>query len=187
MKNEFVMPIIVLSLVCLFVSGALAVVNEFTLPVIQKAAIERAIQARMKIIPSADGFELLDINLQAAGIPKTITEIYRTTNNTGYIFMISVQGFEGEIKLICGIDNDGKIIKTATLAQTETKGIATPVFENPHESQYIGKDKNLDGIIGVTGATISSNAYRTGIRDALFAFEFVKFKNQENIRESIDE
>ena len=34
MKKEFVMPILVLTLICLFISAALAITNNFTGPVI---------------------------------------------------------------------------------------------------------------------------------------------------------
>jgi electron transport complex protein RnfG len=174
MNKNLIKPIIVLALICLFVSGALSVVNSMTYPVIKKAAEDRAASARKEVLPQADGFELLDIDsLRGGGVPGTITEIYKTTNGIGYIFMISSAGYGGDIKLICGIDPNGIIIKTSTLSQTETKGIATPVFENQHESQYIGKDRNLSGINAITGATISSNAYKKGVQDALTAFDII--------------
>jgi len=192
MNKDFILPIVTLSLICLFVSGALAIVNNYTNPVIKNAAADRAAMARKKIIPQADGFALLT----SEEFPKTITEVYRATNNTGFVFIISVQGYGGEIKLICGIDNEGKIIRTAFLSHTETKGMTDPVFAEPHPSQptfqgqFIGKDKNLDGIIAVTGATISSNAYKNGIRDAFAAFYIVndaeqieQTKQEENIDE----
>ncbi|MCL2273093.1 MAG: FMN-binding protein, partial [Treponema sp.] len=87
---------------------------------------------------------------------------------------ISIPGYGGDIKMICGIDNNGRIIKTAVLAHTETKGMTDPVFAEPHQNQYPGKDKNLENIIPVTGATISSNAYKSGVRDAFIAFELVR-------------
>jgi electron transport complex protein RnfG len=181
MNKELIKPVIVLALICLFVSGALSVVNSRTDPVIKKAAEDRAAAARKEIIPQADGFELLEIEVlrNRGSLPVTITEIYRTTNDTGFIFMITTPGYGGDIKLICGIAPDGKIIKTSTLSQTETKGIATPVFEKQHESRYSGKDKSLNGVTGVTGATISSNAYRRGIEDALTAFEIIRGANYE--------
>ena len=169
MNKDFIMPIIVLSLICLFVSGALAVVNNFTAPVIENAAAQRAAAARREIIPGADNFELL----HAEGLPRTITEVYRAANNAGYIFMISVPGYGGNLNIICGINNDGRIIKTQVLSHTETKGMTDAVFSDPHESQYIGKDKHLHDITAVTGATISSNAYKNGVRDAITAFEMV--------------
>jgi len=175
MNKDFIMPVIVLSLICLFVSGALAVANNFTAPVIEIAAAQRAAMARKEIIPQADGFELLS----ADNLPRSVTEIYKATNNTGYIFMISIPGYGGNINMICGIDNDGRIIKTAVLSHTETKGMTDAVFADHdpallnHQGRYIGKDKNLHDVIVVTGATISSNAYRNGVIDAFTAFEMV--------------
>lgn len=172
------LPIIILPLICLFISGMLAVCNNITKPVIEKAAAERAENARREIMPQADGFELLEMESFHSGnqIPKTITEIFRATNDTGYIFMIKTTGYGGDIKLICGIGPDGRIIRTATLAQTETKGLATPVFEKAHESLYTGKDKNLYDVPAVSGATVSSNAYKKGIQDAFTAYEIVRAK-----------
>jgi len=161
------MPILVLSLICLFMTGALAVANSVTRPVIDAAAKERAYAARMEVVPGADDFTVIE----ADGLPKTVTAIYGANNGAGYVFMIHTIGYGGDIYLICGIGSDGRIIKTATLGETETKGIATPVFDM--EPLYIGKDKNLDGIDAVSGATITSNAYINAIRDAFEAYEII--------------
>ncbi|MCL2270264.1 MAG: FMN-binding protein [Treponema sp.] len=170
-KDDFVMPITILPLICLFISGALAIGNQFTEPVIVSAAAGRAEAARKDILPHAEGFELMEI----PGLPKTITGVYRTTNNVGYIFMTTTTGYGGEIRLICGIDLNGRIIKTATLAQTETSGLGTPIFEEPHAGQYRGKDKDeIEGIAAISGATISSNALKKGIRDSFMAFEMAR-------------
>ena len=167
MKKDFLLPIISLSCICLFVSGILAAVNIFTKPEIEKKAQERAELAMKNIIPHADKFIKVD---HPGEIPKSVTDIYKTSNNVGYIFMIKVQGYGGDLKLFCGINNDGVIIKVDELEHTETKGMTDPVFRDPHESQYIGKDKNLHFINAVTGATISSNAYKRGIQDAFTAY-----------------
>jgi electron transport complex protein RnfG len=165
------MPIIVLPVLCLIVSGTLAVCHNITYPIIETAAAERAEAARRDIIPQADEFVLV----HADGLPRTVTEVYRTTNNTGYIFMMTARGYGGEIKIICGIDTDGKIIKSAVLAQTETRGLGTPVFDEPHAGQYWGRDKNgIENIRAISGATITSNAYKNSIRDALTAFDIVR-------------
>lgn len=174
MKKDFIAPIIALSLICLFVSGALAVVNSKTYPVIIKAAEERAKAAMRDIVPEA--VEFAEIG-EIAELHRTITGIFRAVNNSGsvlgYVFMITTHGYGGEIKLICGINMEGRIIKTATLSQTETKGMATPVFGTEHQNQYTGKNKNLDDVNAVSGATISSNAYRTGISNAFHAYEII--------------
>ena len=168
MKKDFVMPVLVLSIICLLVSAALSFVNDLTLPVIEEAASQRAETARREVMPHANEFVLLELE----DLPKTITEVYGTTNNVGYVFMIITTGYGGEIRLICAIDPEGKIIKTSTLAQTETIGIATPVFDQ--EREYVGKDKNLSGIDVISGATITWRAYRNSIKDAFEVFERVK-------------
>ena len=182
-KKDFVMPILVLSLLCLLVSGALAVGNRFTQPVIEEAAAQRMEIARREIIPQADGFELVDIGSlhSEGGIPKTVSAAYRATNNTGFIFMTTTLGYGGEVKLICGINPEGKFIRAAVLAQTETKGFGTVVFDEPHAGQYSGRDKNgIENVAAISGATISSNALKKGIRDAFTAFEIISLSAQKN-------
>ena len=170
MKKDFVLPVIVLALICLVISAALAFTNSVTQPVIEEAASKRAEAARSDVIPDAEGFELLEID----GLPKTVTEVYKTTNDIGYIFMLTAKGYGGDIKLICGVDNDGKIISCKTLEQSETKGLGTRITESPFESQFVGADAALDGVSAITGATISSSAYISAVQDAFTAFELVK-------------
>ena len=177
MKKNYIAPIVVLMAICLFISGALAVSNSITEPIIAAAAAERAETARKSILPTAAGFELMDIeNFRSDGsISKRITEVYRTTNNVGYIFMITTAGYGGDIKLICGVDPNGKIINTATLSQTETQGLGTPVFAEAHAGQYKGRDRSgAETVSVISGATITSVAFRNGIIDALAAFETVR-------------
>ena len=168
-KKDFVMPIVVLTAICLVITALLAVTHSFTSSVIAKAAQERAEAARAEIIPEADGFELVETE----GLPATVEEVYKATNDTGYIFMLSTIGYGGEMKLICGIDNDGKIINVKTLEHKETKGMGSKTAEDPFRSQFVGKDENLKGVDSITGATISSKAYLGAIADAFTAFNIV--------------
>ncbi|NLT14257.1 MAG: FMN-binding protein [Clostridiales bacterium] len=170
MKKEFVLPILVLTLICLFISAALAITNNFTGPVIAKAAADRAEAARSEVIPEADSFELL----QVEGLPQTVREVYKTTNNAGYVFMLTVSGYGGDINIICGIAPDGTIISAKTLAHTETKGMGSKITEEPFAGQFPGKDASLEGVDAISGATISSRAYINAVKDAVAAYEIVK-------------
>ena len=176
MKKDFIMPVVVLALICLVMSGALAFVNNVTYPVITEAAAERAEQAMRQIIPQADGFLPLDKN----GLPASIKEAYGTSNNTGFIFIVTTSGYGGEMTIICGIDLSGKIIKTLTLAHSETKGISDPVFNM--QPEYTGKDASLSGIDAISGATITSNAYKNGILDAFSAYEILLRLSKSQVR-----
>ena len=168
-KKDFVMPIVVLTVICLVITAALAITNSFTEPVIAAAAAQRAEAARIEIIPEAEGFEAVE----AAGLPGTVSEVYRTTNDCGYIFMLTTIGYGGEMELICGIDNEGRIISVKTLKHGETKGMGSKTTEEPFRSQFVGKDASLEGVDAITGATISSKAYLGAVQDAFEAFEMI--------------
>ena len=168
-KNDFVMPIAVLTIICLVIAGLLALTNSATAPVIEQAALERAEAARAAIIPEADGFDLLEIE----GLPDTVKEVYKATNDTGYIFMLTTTGYGGEMDLILGMNNDGTIIEVNTLKHSETKGMGSKTTEEPFRSQFTGKDASLEGVDAITGATISSKAYLGAVADAFTAFDIV--------------
>ena len=168
-KNDFVMPIAVLTVICLVIAALLALTNSATAPVIKQAALERAEAARTQIIPSADGFELLEVE----GLPDSVKEVYRTTNDTGYIFMLTTMGYGGEMDLILGMNNDGTIIEVNTLKHSETKGMGSKTTEEPFRSQFKGKDSALEGVDAITGATISSKAYLGAVGDAFTAFDII--------------
>jgi len=165
MRKDFVIPIAALSVICFLMALALAAVNALTMPVIEQAALERADAARRMIIPEAEEFVLLDTE----GMPKSVIEAYAASGGLGYIFVVTSPGYGGDIDVICGIDPDGIIIKTAALKHSETKGKSDPVFKR--EGDYSGKDRNLEGIDAIAGVTITSNAYKHAVLDAFAAFD----------------
>lgn len=171
MKKDFVAPILVLSLICLVISGALAFTNSVTEPVIASAAAEREEAARHEMIPDATDFE----TITADGLPATIKEVYRSTNGVGYIFKMLTSGYGGDIIIMCAINPEGKIIQSRALEPlSETKGLGAKVAEAPFANQFSGADSRLEGVSAISGATISSTAYINAIKDAFSAFEIVK-------------
>ena len=172
-KRTYVMPLLVLTTICLVVSGALALMDSVTYPIISAAAVERAQASMAEIIPDATGFEEVDFEV-FEGIPSTIREVYRTTNDVGYIFIAAINGFSGDITVISGITSDGRIIACDTLSHTETKGIGTILELETFLGPFRGLDSQLDGIDTVTGATISTRAYIRAIEDIFEAFEIIK-------------
>ena len=168
-KNDFVMPIAVLTIICLVITALLALTNSATEPVIRRSALERAEAARAEIIPDADGFELIE----AESLPAAVKEVYKATNDTGYVFMLTTMGYGGEMDLILGMDNEGKIIDVKTLKHSETKGMGSKTAEEPFRSQFPGKDEMLEGVSAISGATISSKAYLGAVADAFEAFGIV--------------
>ena len=172
-KADFVMPIVVLMLICLVMSALLAGTNFITEPIITAGDAQRAEQARIDALPAADGFEKLDY---APAEGSTVTEVYEATNGAGYVFMVSTTGYgaKGSLQIICSIDADGKIVNTATLAHDETPGLGTKVTEDAFRSQFPGKDASLEGVDTISGATISSSAYVNAIADVFAVYESIK-------------
>jgi len=172
LKRTYVMPLLVLTIICLVVSGALAYMNSITSPVISEAAKNRKLEVMRVKIPDALDFE--EINLQyIEGLPASIREIYRTTNGIGYIFVAARSGFSGDITVICAIDPEGNIISASTLSHTETKGIGTIIEEDRFLGLFTGKDDQLEGVDTIAGATISTKAYIQTIGDIMVAFHLV--------------
>ena len=107
-KADFVMPIAVLMLICLVMSALLAGTNFITEPIIAAGDAQRAEQARIDVLPAADGFNLMNIAIPEG---NSVTEVYEATNGAGYVFMISTTGYgaKGSLQLICSINSEGKL------------------------------------------------------------------------------
>ena len=170
-KNDYVIPMVVLTVICLVISAALAFTNDITYPIIQAASQERAEIARREVLPQADSFTLIEVQ---AELPETVTEVYKADNSTGYVFMLKTKGYGGNIEMICGINSDGTISDCKTLSHSETAGIGAKVDGADFRGQFAGKDASLSGVSAITGATISSSAYIGAIEDAFTAYEIVK-------------
>lgn len=165
--KDIIKPIAVLAGICLVVTALLAYINLVTAPIITAAEQKAAEEARMEVMPDANSFEQLDSKL-----PEGVEEAY-LADNGGYVFMLTTKGYGGDIKLMCGI-KDGFIIKIKTLSHSETSGIGSKVVDNNsnYRENYYGKGAfNYEEVDAVTGATISSKAYKKAIGTAFEAYE----------------
>lgn len=168
--NEIIKPVLVLVCICLVVTALLAYINSVTSPIIAKAEEEKTRQAMTEVLSEADSFEKLEIE----NLPERVTEAYSATNGAGYVFMLTTKGYGGDMKLICGMDADGVIEQCKTLLHAETSGLGSKTAEDPYRNQYCGKSaETLGEVDAITGATISSNAYKNAIEDAFKAYDIV--------------
>lgn len=169
--NEIIKPVLVLVCICLIVTALLAYINSVTSPIIAKAEQEKTEQAMSEVLADADGFEKLEIE----NLPERVTEVYSAQNGSGYVFMLTTKGYGGDMKLICGMKADGTIEQCKTLSHAETSGLGSKTAEDPYRNQYCGKNADtLSEVDAITGATISSTAYKNAIEDAFKAFDMVK-------------
>ena len=170
--KDIIKPIVVLASICLIVTALLAYVNMVTAPIIKEAQDKEAAQARSEGLSEAKDFEKLDVDK----LPEGVTEVYKGSDNSGYVFMLTQKGYGGDIKLICGIRPDGSIEAVKTLLHSETGGIGSKVVDNGsgYHDNYKGKTaSDYASVDGVTGATISSTAYKKALGTAFEAYTII--------------
>lgn len=139
--------------------------------------------------PEADKWET-EIN----GVPFTVYPAYDDGKLVGAAVKgSSMNGFAGEITVMCGFEADGTVKDYRVLQQAEPPGLGTkmePWFRDPAGARsVIGKNpastsffvtKDSGGEIdGITAATISSRAFLETMRNAYEAYRNYE-KNKSN-------
>ena len=125
MNKVLIKSIVVLVAICLVISAALAVVNSFTAPVIEAAAIQRETESRQQLLPDAVSFEELAKDSLPASIQSAFAGIGADGQPMGYVFTAGNQGFNGTIVVMAAIGTDGKIVRVNTMdvtSETATLG-----------------------------------------------------------------
>lgn len=173
-KQAIIKAVVVLVVICIVISGALAVVNSFTAPVSAANAEARETAARQELIPEAQSFEA-----PACELPENIISAYvgkdAAGQSAGYVFTVSGKGFGGTISVMCAISPEGTILKCKTLdVSGETKTLGGQTESESYTGQYIGQDSSLSGVSAISGATITSTAYEGCVKTAFEAFEILK-------------
>jgi len=170
-KKEMIKSIVVLTMICIVISGALALVNSFTSDTIELAKHERETFERQQLLPEAVTF----IQVSNNKIPTTVLSSHIGVNAksepVGYVFTAGRKGFDGTVVVMTAIGIDGKIVRVSTIDVTsETKTLGGKVANTEYSSQYTGADADLSGIDAISGATITSDAYKGCVQAAFEAY-----------------
>ena len=168
--NRIWKPIVVLSVICVGVTAALAATNEVTAPIIEAARIEAENAARLQVLPEADDFT------EVTGIAVDgVSAVYEANNGAGYVFTTSARGYGGDVVVMVGINADGAIEALTVTSHGESPGIGTNVVDS---AEYLGQYVGLPAqqlTLGVdidahTGATVSSTAVIDAVNAAIEAY-----------------
>lgn len=185
MFKEIVKPAITLFLICAVITGALAVVNGITEPIIEERD-KVALQASLaEVLPGADAFsdavsreKLLSQGYEPG---ERIVNLYEASQNGeifGYVVEVASRGYGGNISLLVGIDRDLSVAGVKILSHNETPGLGARADDEGYLNQYAGAiPENLyrvvktspsqDGDIqALSGATITSRAVANGVSEA---------------------
>ncbi|MEA3488897.1 MAG: RnfABCDGE type electron transport complex subunit G [Candidatus Omnitrophota bacterium] len=164
-KNTFVKMIVALTAVSVVSGVSLVLVYNYSMPKI-KVNIEREKNSAIKnIFPGA-------VKIEKTGKE----EIFRVTDKTGkllgYAFIAKGNGYQGEIKLIVGVDPEiAKMQGMEVIESQETPGLGAEIAGEKFREQFQGlsithdveyiknrKPQQPYQIEAITGATISSRA-----------------------------
>lgn len=121
---------LLLGIVALLASGALAVVSDATAPAIAAAEAKDLRDSLSDVLPAglADNDFLKDtVELDRDG--KTVT-IYRARQGEALkavLFKVAERGYSGEIQVLMAVDMDGRTLGVRVLKHTETPGLGDKI------------------------------------------------------------
>ena len=157
-------PPLVLSVVCIAVSGLLAFANQLTAPRIAKAQEEKLSKSLVEVFGEAD-YKTLDKSFE--NVNQVITD-----ENNRAVFDITVDGYSKDgIESLIGIDSEGKVCGIGIVSLKETTGIGTRIQANDYIQKFIGLDNDdfPDDTI-ISGATYSSKGMRNAVSIAVSTY-----------------
>ena len=164
--KKSIKSIAVLVSICAVVAILLACTNYLTAPIIEKSEQEKANGALFEVLPDGGSFELMDIS--AYKLPATVSEVYRAENG-GYVFKLTTSGYAAGMVLMCGVGTDSTVVGTKLISSNETPAIGGAAA-NTLAPALVGKDvTTIDGVDIVSGATKTTEGYRSAVKDALNA------------------
>lgn len=165
--NKVFKPIVVLCVICIVITGALAATNEVTAPIIDKATAEAQDAARKELLPEADGFTLVK------GVSvENVSEIYTADNGVGTVVTSTSKGYGGTMTVMVAFTPEGTIKQIKVTENAETKGIGSKVASDASfwtrfeglEAKTLVLGTDVDAL---SGATVSSKALTAAVNSAI--------------------
>lgn len=161
-----------LALCALAAAIMLAAVNALTAERIAENNRNKMNAARSEVIGD---YDFADAGADISGA-KYITGVYLAMDgdrSAGYVYEMESRGYGGVICLCVGVSAEGEVAGVSVSAHSETKGLGTEAGE-----EFIGGFAGLPGVSGaaygvdaMTGATISSDAVKNAVDEALSHYE----------------
>lgn len=173
--NKIFKPIVVLVIICIVITGALAATNGVTAPIIEKAKIAAENAARTELLPEAEGTFTPVEGVEV----ENVSAIYVADNGAGTIITSSAKGYGGDVVVMTAFSPDGTVKQIKVTEEAETKGIGSKVVGTPsYWENYKGLDASdalvlNEDVDAVTSATISSTALINAVNSAIEAYNAI--------------
>lgn len=173
-QSSILRPTLVLGLITLVVSAVLVLTYNLTgVGVAGPAISDEMLAMAVDVLPGGEGFDDAGV-----GSSATVPAVIGTSNDAGYVINAIGKGYGGDMSVLVGLDNDGKITGVKVYEMSETPGIGTKVTEDADFlATFIGKT-SVDGSDAVAGASFSSKGLNEAITNAFDAFNIIKSGGQ---------
>lgn len=177
--KKYLKSIISLTVICAVIAALLAATNKLTAPIIEKNAGAAANAALLEVMP--DGGDFTAVDLTQYTLPDSILEAY-TASNGGSVFKVTATGYGPNMIIMCGVGADGAVTGAVCLSSNETLS-----HEKTYGTTTIGATVDtIDGVATVSGATMTTGAYKGAVKDALnsaliLGGESVDIRSEEQI------
>ncbi len=175
MKKKTILPIFVLSAICVTAALVLSGANALTKDKIKENALKKEQASLVEVLPDATIFDELDINKYS--LPKTVKSAYRESADRGYVLiMATATEYSAEdMTVSVGIYTDGTVAGVSLTNYKESKDFGKTTYPE----KFLGTTKDTYGKVDITaGVTVSSNAFKGLIGDALLAAETIEAERE---------
>lgn len=176
MWENLLKPVVVLVVICIVASAALAGTNQLTAPIIKAQEEAAANAAYLEVLPEADGFEEIT-DFQSSNVTKAL----KATNGAGWVIQAYGKGFGGDVPVVVAFDSEGTILKVKFMENSETAGfgqkLADPADADGQKlaESFVGKSGTLEAgdVDMISGVTVSSKAALSAVNSAVNCFNEV--------------
>ncbi len=158
--KKYIKSIISLTIICAVVAALLAGTNMITAPIIEKNAGAAANKALLEVMP--DGGDFTAVDLTKYTLPESVLEAY-TASNGGCVVKVTGKGYGPNMVIMCGIDANGVVTGAVCLSSNETLGVEKTFGETTKGAT----SDTIDDLATVSGATMTTGAYKGAVKDAL--------------------
>ena len=165
MKKQNIMPVLVLTAICVVVAALLGGVHMLTKDRIAENALIKEQQSLLEVFPGATLFDPEPVAIPE-GAPKTIKTIYRESSGLGYVFIVIAPKTDyssGDMTVSVGVSG-GAVVGAKLTSYNESKDFGKTTYPE----KFVGKtEADYDGVEVTSGVTFSSKAFKSAIGDAL--------------------
>ncbi len=161
MRKSIFVPILALVL-----AAVLLLVGYNAFAGLRQQKLQEELTAKMQtILPGSTTFTPEEYT----GEDTNIRSVFK--GETGYVITTVTQGYAGEITMLIGVDNDGKVTGLQVRQMEETYGLGGRALTDwEFLAQFLNKDGNLTvgtDVDGLTGATVTSKAIARCVNSAI--------------------